>query len=89
MTLDMPLYVETIRKYLENRSKYPLHDLAKYSGSWIAWSPDGTRIVASAKNAEDLDDLVQAAGEDPSNCMVEGIPDYDSLVGGGLDARIS
>jgi hypothetical protein len=75
-----------MRKYLENRQRYPLEELAKHAGGWIAWSPDGTRIVASAKNPEDVEQLVRAAGEDPLHCIVEGIPEGDSLIGGSLDA---
>jgi hypothetical protein len=86
MALDMPLYLQNMRKYPENRQRYPLDELAKYAGTWIAWSPDGTRIVASARNAEDLEELVRTAGEDPLNCIVEGVPESDSLIGGSLDA---
>ena len=88
MALDMPLYLENMRRYLENRPKYPPDELAKHSGSWIAWNPDGTRIVASAEDAERLEDLVRAAGEDPLYCVVEGIPEHDSLIGGGADAGV-
>jgi hypothetical protein len=86
MALDMPLYLQNMRKYLENRQRYPLDELAKYAGGWIAWSPDGTRIVASAKNPEDVVEQVRAAGEDPLNCIVEGIPEGESMIGGSLDA---
>jgi hypothetical protein len=86
MSLDMPLYLENMRKYLENRPRYPVEELWKYAGSWIAWAPDGTRVVASAANPEDLDDLVRTAGEDPLYCVVEGIPEHDSAIAGLSDA---
>src|SRR5439155_11373957 len=57
--------------------------LAKHLGCWIAWSPDGTRILASAANPEDLEERVRAAGENFNQCVLEGIPDNDSLIGGG------
>src|SRR5207245_294383 len=65
MPLDMPVYLENMRKFLENRQKFPPEELVKYMGSWIAWSPDGTRIVAHTQQPEDLEELVRAAGEDP------------------------
>jgi hypothetical protein len=37
-----------------------------------------------SRDSEDLEDLVRATGEDPFQCVVEGIPEEDSLIGGGL-----
>jgi hypothetical protein len=58
-----------MRVFLPNRQKFPLEELAKYAGKCIAWSPDGTFIVASADDYETLDQLVEAAGYDPSRCV--------------------
>jgi hypothetical protein len=66
-------------------ARFPLDELAKYFGQWVAWSPDGTRVVASSTDPDALEDLVRAAGEDPMFCVVEGIPEHDSLIGGGLE----
>ena len=46
----------------ENRSKFPLEELAKYWGKQVAFSPDGTRIVASGDTLEELDANLEAAG---------------------------
>ena len=51
-------------------------------GEWVAWSPDGIRLVATSRDPDSLDDLIRAAGEDPENCVVEGIPDADCVLGG-------
>ncbi len=72
--------------YLKNRLAFPLDELATHRGEWVAWSPDGTRLVAFTRDPEALDDLVRAAGEDPENCPIEGIPDADCVVG-GLEVR--
>ena len=88
MALDLERNLEHMRTYLENRQKFPLDELAEFRGSWIAWSPDGTRIVASATNPEHLEGLVQTAGEDPLYCVVEGIPEFDCFLG-DLHARKS
>ncbi len=56
-----------------NRSQIDPELLAAYAGQWVAWSPDGSRIVAHADKLEDLDPLVIAAGEDPDLCTLEGI----------------
>jgi hypothetical protein len=74
-----------MQTYLKNRVAFPLDELAKHRGEWVAWSPDGTRLVATSRKPEALDDLVRAAGENPENCVIEGIPDADCVIG-GLDA---
>jgi hypothetical protein len=74
-----------MQEYLKNRTAFPLEELAKHRGEWVAWNPDGTRLVATSRDPESLDDLIRAAGEDPENCPITGIPDSDSVLG-GLDA---
>jgi Family of unknown function (DUF5678) len=48
--------------YEENRSKFPLDELAKYWGKHVAFSPDGTRIVASGDSIDEVLDQLEAAG---------------------------
>lgn len=71
-----------MQEYLKNRLQFPLDELAKHAGEWVAWSSDGRRIVASSLDPAALDDLVRVAGEDPERCPVEGIPDTDAVIGG-------
>jgi hypothetical protein len=79
--LDRSAYLALRRKFLANRAAFPVADLAKYAGQWVAWSPDGTRIAACARSPELLDAILEANGEDPTLCVVEGIPDDDALIG--------
>jgi hypothetical protein len=81
MSFDMPAYLEARRRFLANRAAFPIAELAKYAGQWVAWSPDGTRIAAGASSPELLDGLLEAIGEDPALCVVEGIPDDDAVLG--------
>jgi hypothetical protein len=78
MPIDMPSYLEMRRKFLANRVAFPLAELAKYAGLWVAWSPDGSRVAASAIDPEMLDGLLRASGEDPAQCVIEGIPGDDA-----------
>jgi hypothetical protein len=36
MNLDVQLYLEQRRKFLENRLQFPVEALAQYAGEWIA-----------------------------------------------------
>jgi glucose/arabinose dehydrogenase len=82
MVVDVSNELECRRRFLEHRAAVPAEALARHAGRWIAWSPDGSRVVAEAGAPEDLDDAVRAAGEDPERCVIEGIPAVDALLGG-------
>lgn len=73
-----------LQEYMKNRSQFPLDQLESFAGQYVAWSPDGRRIVASAKDFEELDSLVRTAGENPEECVIEGIPAQDTVVGGAF-----
>lgn len=83
MIVDMTSERECHRKFLEHRAAYPPEALAEYAGRWIAWSPDGARIVAESAAPEELDERIRTSGEDPERCVVEGIPATDATLGGG------
>ena len=51
-----------LRHYEENRSKFPLDELAKYWGKHVAFSPDGKRIVASGDSFDEVIERLEAAG---------------------------
>ena len=83
MQSDLTDYFDKRQTHIANRTMFPPDELIRYAGQWIAWSPDGSRIVAHATEAEGLDDLVRAVGEDPrGSTSRRGIPAEGSVVGG-------
>jgi hypothetical protein len=82
MAADVMGDLECDRKFLEHRAAFPPEALARFAGRWLAWSPDGARIVADSEAPEELYDRIRAAGEDPERCVVEGIPATDAVLGG-------
>jgi len=87
MSAEVTYELECSRKFLEHRAALPPGALTPYAGRWIAWSPDGSRIVADSQAPEDLDERIRAAGEDPERCVVEGVPSTNAMLGGdGLGA---
>lgn len=82
MAVDVASELESRRRFLEHRAAFPPEALAAYAGRWIAWSPDGSRILADSETPEALDNRILAAGEKPERCVIEGIPDTDAMLGG-------
>jgi hypothetical protein len=70
------------QQYRENRARFPLAELEKYDGQWVAFSQDGQRIIAANEDLLTLDSLVVAAGEDPERVAFERIEWEDSSLGG-------
>ena len=74
-----------IRQHFENRSQFPPDELDKYAGRYVAWSADGTQIVASADDLVALCKAVDALGHDPEEVVLSRVllPD-EQLLGGAL-----
>ncbi len=62
------------REFRENRARFPREELAKYQGQWVAFSRDGSHIVAAAESLERLEERIAASGEDPQRLVLEGLP---------------
>ena len=67
------------------RLEFPEEELLRYAGQWIAWSPDGTAIVANSAESEAVVyQTLQARGYDLAKCCV-GYVDADAVdLGGAL-----
>ena len=59
----------------ENRKKFPEEELLKYTGQNIAWSVDGTRILASGKDLNEVADKLIAMGVGSNEAVLDWIPD--------------
>ena len=74
---ELRQYAKKMGTFIKNRQAFPVEELMKYVDQWIAWSPDGTAIVASSSESEEaLWDQVVAAGYDPRECVFSynGLP---------------
>ncbi len=60
--LDMKLF-------LKNERKFPPEELARYAGKHVAYSGDGTRILASGDSLEALEKELAATGYDASQVV--------------------
>ena len=71
-------------EYGTNRARFPRVELEQYRGSWVAFSGDGQRIVASGETIQRLEEQLAATGQDPQQVVFERIPspEDDSSLGG-------
>jgi len=73
-----------MQQFLTNRQQFPPGELARYAGKYIAWSPDGTRIIASDDDLEKVAAAVEDQGYDSSEIVLSSVPFPDEvLLGGG------
>jgi hypothetical protein len=72
------------QQYRDNRGAVPLGELANYRSQWVAFSPDGRRILAGAETIEHLEEQLAALGQDPQQVVLEHIPgpEDDTSLGG-------
>jgi hypothetical protein len=65
-----------------NRNNFPEEELARYSGKYVAWSLDGTQILASGDDEEEVDEHLRAAGIPVSRVVHDYVepPDAPALL---------
>jgi hypothetical protein len=72
-------------QFNKNRAAFPLDELAKYEGNWVAFSPDGANIIAAAPDLAALEQKVRSAGYNPADVGFESVPteaDGEVFIGG-------
>lgn len=62
------------QEYRRNRACFPLEELAKHQGKWVAFSSDGCRIVAVAEDLQGLEQQLAAGGLAAQSVVLEGVP---------------
>jgi hypothetical protein len=59
--------------FAKNIAKTPLDELQRWAHRHVAWSRDGTRIVAGAETLGELFTALRRAGVDPSSVVFDFI----------------
>jgi hypothetical protein len=68
------VFVPDFSMYSWNRVKFPAEELLKYPDEWVAFSPDGTRILAHGKVFEEVRAAMRAKGLNPSDAVWDQLP---------------
>jgi hypothetical protein len=68
-TNGVPQPLPDLSHFDENRANYPPELLVPFAGQHVAWSLDGTRILASGKDMLAVEKKLVAAGIDPSRVV--------------------
>jgi hypothetical protein len=66
--------------YVKNRNRRTLEELLAYEDQWVAWSRDGSRMVAHDKDPVAVTQAVKGLGVDSEQVILEYIP-----MGGTVD----
>ena len=61
--------------FVENQRKFPAAELLRYAGQHVAWSWNGSQIVASDPDRRALDEKLRAAGVDPLQVIHDFVED--------------
>jgi hypothetical protein len=72
-----------LEEFTKNRNAFPADELARYAGMHVAWSPDGTRILATDEDPMKVFAVISAVGYDPGETLIEAVPSPDETFWGG------
>ena len=77
------LQTQSIDVYLKNRAVFPVEELNKHLGNWVAFSPDGSNILDGSKSLAELRKrLVEIHNVDPETVVFERVPTEDMVISG-------
>jgi hypothetical protein len=68
-------------EHVKNRNAFPVEELEKYERQHVAWSLDGTRILAGHEDPFQLNAILEAAGYRSDDYVLSFI-DFESHLGG-------
>lgn len=72
--------------FQKNRQQFPPEELARYAGKFVAWSPDGTQILACDADELRLCNTIRDASYDSADILIAFVPVEDEiLLGGGME----
>jgi hypothetical protein len=72
-----------LQQHIINRNRLSREELIQYAGRYVAWSPDGTRILASGEDLEKVAAAVEEQGGDPAEVVLSFVPGPDEVQLGG------
>ncbi len=75
MSKNVPNVTIDVLLFRRNRDQFPDEQLEPYWGKQVAWSANGTRIVASGDDVNQLYERLAALGVHPTEVVDEFIPD--------------
>lgn len=79
---------ETEQSYYENQARFPIEELAKYYAQYVAWSLDGSMILAAGATSEELDDHIATQKIDPTTIVYGYVDEPDVAYAGGYEIRM-
>ena len=66
--------------FYANQQAFPRDQLLQYAGQYIAWSLDGSRILASGDTLDALEQKLLAAGHRPHGVLSHYVPPPDAAL---------
>jgi hypothetical protein len=75
-----------LQQFQTNRARFPDEELQKYAGKYVAWNPQGTEIILSADDAQQVGEALKSSSFEPEECLITYVPHPDEVIVGGGSA---
>ena len=62
------------QRFNENRNRVPAEELAKWAGMYVAWSLDGTHILAGGLDEKTAEEQLKQSGISPREVVWSYVP---------------